>query len=42
MTQAPSVQIAQAWQEAVNAQDKNKLLELSHPQIEIVGPRRFK
>lgn len=38
MTQTP-VLIAQAWQEAVNAQDRDRLLELSHPQIEIVGPR---
>lgn len=34
-----SVTTAQAWQEAVNAHDKARLLELSHPDIEIVGPR---
>lgn len=40
MTQyEPSVTTAQAWQEAVNAQDKERLLALSHPAIEIVGPR---
>lgn len=33
------VAVAQAWQDAVNAQDKDKLLELSHPQIAIIGPR---
>ena len=33
------VEIATAWQEAVNTQDKEKLLGLSHPEIEIVGPR---
>ena len=29
----------QAWQNAANTQDKNCLLELSDPNIEIVGPR---
>ncbi len=40
MTQPETpVVIAQRWQEAVNVQDKARLLELSHPDIEIVGPR---
>lgn len=40
MTQPESaVTVAQAWQAAVNAQDRVRLLELSHPGIEIVGPR---
>lgn len=33
------VATVQAWQEAANAQDKGRLLELSDPNIEIVGPR---
>src|SRR5260370_1033426 len=28
-----------AWQEAANAQDVSRLLELSAPDIEVVGPR---
>lgn len=31
--------VAQAWQEAVNARDEALLLRLSHPDIEMVGPR---
>jgi len=31
--------IAQAWQAAASAQDSDRLLELSDPNIEIVGPR---
>lgn len=31
--------IAQAWQEAANAQDIERLIELSDVNIEIVGPR---
>lgn len=30
---------ATAWQEAVNARDEALLLTLSHPDIEMVGPR---
>jgi hypothetical protein len=37
-TETP-VPVAQAWQDAVNAQDEARLIELSHPEIEIVGPR---
>ncbi len=33
------VAIVQAWQEAANAQNIDRLLELSDPNIEIVGPR---
>ena len=40
MTQLETpVTVAQAWQEAVNAQDEALLLLLSHPDIKIVGPR---
>jgi hypothetical protein len=31
--------VVQAWQEAVNNQDLERLLQLSDPNIEIVGPR---
>ena len=31
--------IVQAWQDAVNARDVARLLELSDPDIEVVGPR---
>jgi hypothetical protein len=31
--------IALAWQDAVNKRDIDYLLELSHPEIEVVGPR---
>lgn len=34
-----AVAIVQAWQEAANRQDLERLLELSHPDIEIIGPR---
>lgn len=34
-----TLQIAEAWQAAANAQDEAQLLALSHPEIEIVGPR---
>ncbi len=30
--------IVQAWQEAANAQNVERLLELSDPNIEVVGP----
>jgi len=33
------VAVVQAWQEAANAQNIDRLLELSDPNIEIVGPR---
>ena len=40
MTQTETpVTTATAWQEAVNAQDEALLLLLSHPDINIVGPR---
>jgi hypothetical protein len=31
--------IAEAWQQAANQQDSEQLLELSDPNIEVVGPR---
>jgi hypothetical protein len=36
--QSPS-EIAEAWQQAANQQDIDRLLALSDPNIEIVGPR---
>ena len=39
MTDETPVTTAAAWQEAVNAQDETLLLQLSHPDIEMVGPR---
>ena len=33
------VALVQAWQEAANRQDVDRLLELSDPNIEMVGPR---
>jgi len=37
--QKSPVEIVWAWQEAANNQDSESLLELSDPNIEIVGPR---
>jgi len=34
-----AVRIVQAWQDAVNHQDSDRLAELSDPHIEIVGPQ---
>jgi hypothetical protein len=39
MQQKSPVEIVQAWQEAANTQNIEALLELSDPNIEIVGPR---
>ena len=39
MQQVNQEAIVQAWQEAANAQDIDRLLALSDPNIEIVGPR---
>src|SRR5262245_29150439 len=39
MSLETSVSIVQAWQEAVNTQDIERLLELSDPNIEVIGPR---
>ena len=39
MQQVNQAAIVQAWQEAANAQDSDRLLALSDPNIEIVGPR---
>ena len=39
MHQLNPVTIVQTWQEAANAQDIDRLLALSDPHIEIVGPR---
>lgn len=33
------LETATAWQEAVNAQDEALLLLLSHPDVDLVGPR---
>jgi hypothetical protein len=34
-----SLRIVEAWQEAVNTRDSARLLDLSDPEIEVVGPR---
>ena len=34
-----SLSIVEAWQEAVNTRDTARLLDLSAPDIEVVGPR---
>jgi len=39
MDTSTSLRVAQAWQDAANAQDIPRLLELSVPDIEIIGPR---
>jgi len=39
MQHADPVAIVQAWQEAANAQDADRLVEVSDPHIEVVGPR---
>jgi hypothetical protein len=37
-SQSP-VAVVQAWQEAANRQDAERLVELSAPDVEVVGPR---
>ena len=39
MQHESSLAVVQAWLEAANSQDVNRLLELSDPNIEVVGPR---
>ncbi|HEY0602580.1 MAG TPA: nuclear transport factor 2 family protein [Herpetosiphonaceae bacterium] len=39
MQQEQAVAVVQAWQEAANRQDGDRLVALSDPNIEIVGPR---
>jgi len=39
MQPVASLAIVQAWQEAANSQNIDRLLELSDPNIEVVGPR---
>jgi hypothetical protein len=39
MTRNSAATIVQAWQDAANAQDIPRLLQLSAPEIEIAGPR---
>jgi hypothetical protein len=39
MQQPNLLSIVEAWQDAVNHQDETRLLELSDPAIELVGPR---
>ncbi len=36
---APEVSVVAAWHEALNGGDVGRLLELSHPDVEVVGPR---
>lgn len=39
MQQEQPVVVVQSWQEAANRQDGDRLVELSDPNIEIIGPR---
>lgn len=39
MQPTPAIEAVLAWQDAVNRQDVERLLALSDPNIEIVGPR---
>jgi ketosteroid isomerase-like protein len=36
---APELRVVAAWHEALNAGDADRLVELSHPEIEVGGPR---
>ncbi|HEX6710665.1 MAG TPA: nuclear transport factor 2 family protein [Rubrobacter sp.] len=36
---APEIQVVTAWHEALNAGDVERLLQLSHPDLEVGGPR---
>jgi ketosteroid isomerase-like protein len=36
---APEVRLVEAWHEALNAGDVDRLVELSHPDVEVGGPR---
>jgi SnoaL-like domain len=39
MESSDAVRVVRAWQEAANEQDVDRLLALSDPNIELVGPR---
>jgi hypothetical protein len=39
MSKQTATEVVQAWQEALNLEDRERVLQLSHPNIEIVGPR---
>jgi hypothetical protein len=36
---APEVRVVEAWHDALNSGDVERLVSLSHPAIEIIGPR---
>ena len=36
---APEVRVVEEWHEALNAGDAERLVELSHPDVEVGGPR---
>lgn len=36
---APEVRVVEAWHEALNGGDADRLVELSHPDVEVGGPR---
>ena len=36
---APELRVVEAWHEALNAGDTERLVELSHPEVEVGGPR---
>ena len=39
MTAAPEVRLVRDWHEALNAGDADRLVALSHPDVEVGGPR---
>ena len=36
---APELRIVETWHEALNSGEVDRLVELSHPEVEVVGPR---
>ena len=38
-TTAPEIRTVRAWHEALNSGDADHLVELSHPEVEVGGPR---
>ncbi len=40
MASAPEVRVIEAWHEALNAGDADRLVALSHPDVVVGGPRR--
>ena len=36
---APELRVVEAWHEALNSGELDRLVELSHPEVEVGGPR---